>query len=199
MSDGTRPAIDTALGSRRARAATLLMLALPGSAYIYQGEELGLHEVADLPHDVLQDPTWERSGHRDKGRDGCRVPIPWEPTGDSFGFGPGGSWLPQPAAWSKLARSVQAADAGSTLTLYREALRLRREFGGDGQLEWIEKGPQQLAFRRDSGLTCVVNFGPEPVELPAGELLLASGPLAGSALPADTAAWLTGRPLRTGE
>jgi alpha-glucosidase len=195
MSDGTQPAIDPDLGLRRARAATLLMLALPGSAYVYQGEELGLHEVADLPGDVLQDPTWQRSGHRDKGRDGCRVPIPWEPTGESFGFGPGGSWLPQPAHWSRLARSIQAADAGSTLALYRDALRLRRELGGDGRLEWIERGPDRLLFRRESGLICVVNFGAVPVALPDGELLLTSAPLTGRVLPTDTAAWLRGATL----
>ena len=75
MTDGKRPAVDLELGLRRARAATLLLLALPGSTYLYQGEELGLPEVADLPAEVLQDPIWLRSGHTVKGRDGCRVPL----------------------------------------------------------------------------------------------------------------------------
>jgi alpha-glucosidase len=191
MSDGTQPPVDAGLGLRRARAATLLMMSLPGSAYVYQGEELGLHEVADLPRGLLQDPTWRRSNHHDKGRDGCRVPIPWEPEGPSLGFGSAAPWLPQPQQWSAIARSRQADDPSSTLLLYREALRLRRQFGGDGTLRWIEKGPQLLAFQRDSGMTCLVNFGPDDAALPAGEVLLTSGPLTpGGLLPADTAAWI---------
>jgi len=83
--------VDIALGTRRARAAALLMLALPGSAYLYQGEELGLWEVEDLPEEVLEDPIWERSGRTVRGRDGCRVPIPWEGDAPPFGFGPPGS------------------------------------------------------------------------------------------------------------
>jgi alpha-glucosidase len=191
MSDGTEPPVDEVLGLRRARAAALLMLALPGSAYVYQGEELGLPEVANLPRELLQDPTWRRSGHRDKGRDGARVPLPWEPTGPSFGFGPAGSWLPQPAAWSRISRSSQQGDAQSTLELYRAALRLRRELGGGGTLEWLERGPQHLLFKRDSGLACLVNFGSTAVGLPPGDLLPTSGPLTADAmLPSDTAAWV---------
>ena len=191
MSDGTQPRIDEALGSRRARAAALLMLALPGSAYVYQGEELGLHEVPDLPRETLQDPTWKRSGHQEKGRDGCRVPLPWRPDGPSFGFGRGSSWLPQPQHWSALSRSSQGRDPASTFSLYREAMRLRRDLGGDGELHWIEKGPTRLQFSRQTGLSCVVNFGPDAVELPSGVLLLTSGPLTDDAmLPTDTAAWL---------
>jgi alpha-glucosidase len=191
MSDGTEPFIDEALGLRRARAATLMMLALPGSAYLYQGEELGLQEVPDLPRELLQDPTWKRSNHRDKGRDGCRVPLPWEPTGPSLGFGPSGSWLPQPAHWAAISRARQLGDRNSTLELYRSALRLRRDLGGDGELEWIERGEQQLVFRRASGLVCAVNFGPRDADLPAGDVLLASGPLTPDGkLPADTAVWV---------
>ncbi len=191
LSDGARPRIDDALGVRRARAAALLMLALPGAAYVYQGEELGLHEVADLPAAALQDPTWERSAGHDKGRDGCRVPIPWEPSGPSFGFGSAGSWLPQPANWSGAARSVQAGDPSSTLELYRAALRVRRDLGGDGALTWIEREPDVLAFRRDTGLVCVVNFSARPVRLPAGRLELTSMPLPDDEwLPPETAAWL---------
>jgi len=192
LSDGADPAIDQALGGRRARAAVLLMLALPGSAYLYQGEELGLHEVADLPRRLLRDPTWRRSGHRDKGRDGCRVPLPWEPDGRSLGFGPAGSWLPQPPSWREIARSRQLGDARSTLTLYREALRLRRGLGGDGVLRWSRRGPRQLVFRRETGLVCALNFGPDAVALPPGDVLLTSVPLVGGRLPADAAAWVRG-------
>jgi len=195
MSDGSKPAIDRALGVQRARAAALLMLALPGSAYVYQGEELGLHEVADLPHGVLQDPTWLRSGHEEKGRDGCRVPLPWRPDGPSLGFGPGPAWLPQPQEWSVISRALQADDPTSTLSLYQEALRLRRDLGGDGELRWLDKGPQQLSFARQSGLICAVNFGPSATQLPAGDVLLSSGPLtADGLLPTDTAAWLKSIP-----
>lgn len=192
LSDGVEPRVDEALGLRRARAATLLMLALPGSAYIYQGEELGLHEVADLPRDLLADPTWKRTGHREKGRDGCRVPIPWAPTGPSLGFGPGRSWLPQPAHWSAFARAAQHDDPSSTLSLYQTALRARREFAGDGSLEWLERGPDRLVFRRDGGLTCAVNFAVDSSELPTGEVVLVSGPLDNGRLPTDTAVWIRG-------
>ena len=118
--------IDPVLGLRRARAAALLLLALPGSAYVYQGDELGLPEVVDLPEDVLADPIWERSGHRVRGRDGCRVPIPWTRTGPSLGFGTGGPWLPQPDSWTDLSVEAQQGVAGSVLELYRTALALRR-------------------------------------------------------------------------
>lgn len=192
MSDGAKPRIDEAVGSRRARAATLLMLALPGSAYVYQGEELGLHEVADLPRELLQDPTWMRTDHREKGRDGCRVPIPWDATGPSLGFGPGPAWLPQPARWSSLARAAQQGDPSSTLSLYQTALRIRSELGGDGALEWLERGPDRLVFRRDSGLVCAVNFGAEPADLPAGEVVIASDDLDDGRLATDTAVWLRG-------
>jgi alpha-glucosidase len=122
--------LDLELGTRRARAAALLMLALPGGACLYQGEELGLPEVEDLPEAVLQDPVWERSGHTDRGRDGCRVPIPWSGTSAPYGFSPDGAtaapWLPQPADWAPRAMAAQAGDEASMLELYRTALRLRR-------------------------------------------------------------------------
>ena len=189
------------VGLRRARAAALLMLALPGGAYVYQGEELGLEEVEDLPESVLQDPTWERSGHAERGRDGCRVPIPWAVGAPAFGFGPdgpratGASWLPQPEHWK--ARSVEAQDGveGSTLELYRTALRLRHELPalGEGSMRWLSApGEPVLAFTRAPGFACVVNLGPAPARLPVpGRVLLASGPLADDeSLPPDTAAWV---------
>jgi len=179
-------------GVRRARAALLVLLALPGSVYLYQGEELGLPEVTDLPEDALQDPIWERSGHTRRGRDGCRVPLPWEPSGASFGFSSGDArpWLPQPAGWGEL--SVAAAP--SMLALYRAALAARRAEPalGDGALRWLDSpGPGLLAFARDGGaLVCAVNMGGDPARIPAyGELVLASGPVDGDVLPPDTAAW----------
>ncbi|GAA3755283.1 alpha-glucosidase [Spinactinospora alkalitolerans] len=186
-------------GLRRAGAATLLMLALPGSVYLYQGEELGLPEVTDLPEESLQDPTWERSGRTERGRDGCRVPLPWEGAEPPFGFGPAGSepWLPVPAQWRTLTRAAQEADPGSTLSLYTEALRLRRELDalGDGTLTWLDSPAETLVFRRDPGFVCAVNLGSEEVRLPlSGEVLLAGAGVEARdgvlVLPPDTAAWL---------
>ncbi|MGY3334748.1 alpha-glucosidase [Streptomyces filamentosus] len=187
---------DLDLGTRRARAAALLTLALPGSVYLYQGEELGLPE-ADVPLDRIQDPMHFRSGGTDPGRDGCRVPLPWEADAPAYGFGtrPGTDpWLPQPADWARYAVDRQDADPASMLGLYRAALALRRtEPGfGDGALDWLPAPDGVLAFTRDHGLTCVVNLSAAPVELPAHRTrLLASGPLdPAGALPPDTAVWL---------
>ena len=156
------------------------MLALPGGAYVYQGEELGLPEVTDLPDDVLQDPTFLRSGGAERGRDGSRVPLPWSGARPPFGFGPSGRpWLPQPAGWAELTVERQAGDAGSMLTLYRDALRLRRRLAlGDEPLTWIDAGSDVLAFRRGPTFLCVVNLGTEPVDAPTGaSILLSSGPV----------------------
>ncbi|GGW18073.1 glycosidase [Streptomyces libani subsp. rufus] len=192
LSHGTAPAVDPAAGVRRARAATLLMLALPGSAYLYQGEELGLPEVADLPAEVLQDPIWEQTGHVRKGRDGCRVPLPWTATGPSYGFGPGAGWLPQPAWFAAYAVEAQTGAEGSTLELYRSALRLRRKLLEGETLAWTPDAPAGvLDFTRTGGWRSVTNLGTGPVPLPPGEVLLASTPLpAGRTLPPDTTVWL---------
>jgi alpha-glucosidase len=191
--------LDRELGTRRARAAALLMLALPGSAYVYQGDELGLWEVEDLPDEVRQDPTWERSDHADVGRDGCRVPLPWSGDEAPFGFSPDGAsaapWLPQPADFASVTAERQDGDPDSMLTLYQAALRLRREHPalGDGELTWLPSEPEVLAFSRGEGFTCVVNLSAAPVALPeAARVLLASVPLAeGGLLPADAAAWVS--------
>jgi alpha-glucosidase len=189
LSDGTTPHLDWTLGERRARAAIMILLALPGSIYIYQGDELGLHEVADLPQEALEDPMASRSSS-EKGRDGCRVPLPWTQEEPSYGFGPGGAHLPQPNWFGGYAVSVQDADPDSTLNLYRQALALRSQvFAGDG-LSWVESEPSVLHFARPSGLRCITNFGTEPIALPAGEVLLSSAPLDYGRLPADSTAWM---------
>jgi alpha-glucosidase len=190
---------DFAVGRRRARAAALLMLALPGGAYVYQGAELGLAEVENLPEDVLQDPGWEQSGRTDRGRDGCRVPIPWSCHEPPFGFSPDDAsappWLPQPLAWRELTVEAQTGDERSMLELYRRALRLRRALPalGDGGLRWMEAPAGALAFARDPGFVCVVNLSGAPVTFPDGaEPLISSGPLTDDGrLPRDTAVWLT--------
>jgi alpha-glucosidase len=193
--DGPHDLLDAEAGLRRARAATLLMLALPGAAYLYQGDELGLPEVWDLPVEVLDDPVWEQSGHTRKGRDGCRVPLPWTRGGPSRGFGASEPWLPQPAGWGSRSVEAQTGVAGSTLELYRTALEVRRAIlAADEHLTWVDAAPGVLAFERGSGVQCWVNFGPDAVELPPREMLLlscdpADGALPGS-LPPDAAAWL---------
>ncbi|HEX2404561.1 MAG TPA: glycoside hydrolase family 13 protein [Acidimicrobiia bacterium] len=186
---GDRALLDTERGLRRARAAALLMLGLPGSAYIFQGEELGLPEVHDLPPEVLDDPTWARSGQTMKGRDGCRVPLPWTTRGGSFGFGDDGSWLPQPADWAGLSVESQEGAPDSTLELYRNAIRLRSEhMRGTDSFEWVETDDDLLVFDRGR-VRVMVNFGADPTPLPDGEIVVYSGDLEGS-LPPDTAVWL---------
>ncbi|MFB7332354.1 glycoside hydrolase family 13 protein [Streptomyces adustus] len=192
LSGGRAPAVAAEAGVRRGRAATLLMLALPGAAYLYQGEELGLPEVADLPFEVLQDPVWEQTGHVRKGRDGCRVPLPWTTTGPSYGFGAAGAWLPQPASFASYAVAAQDGVDGSTLELYRTALRLRRKLLEGEELTWAEGTPPGVvAFARSGSWRCVTNLSDAPVPLPPGEVLLSSAPLDGDGqLAPDTTVWL---------
>ena len=185
---------DTAAGLRRARAATSLMLALPGSAYLYQGEELGLPEDMELPDSARQDPTWFRTNGEKYGRDGCRVPIPWEADGPAYGFSPSGaSWLPQPADWAPYARDAQEGRPGSTLELYKTALALRSEHGlGTGALEWITGYGKKVVAFRNGDVTVITNLGKVAVELPVGEILLSSEEIVGGALPTDTTVWIRG-------
>ncbi|MEV6831975.1 glycoside hydrolase family 13 protein [Amycolatopsis sp. NPDC051102] len=185
-----RGEVDVKLGERRARAALLLVLALPGSVFLYQGEELGLPEVLDLPDDAREDPVFHRSGGREKGRDGCRVPLPWSAAAPAFGFSTGTPWLPQPEWFAGYAADVQ--DETSTLHLYRRAIRARRELGlgAPGDVEWLETGEATvLAFRRGE-LVCVVNTGPTDFTPPAewGAAVLQSAEP--GIVAADTAAWL---------
>jgi alpha-glucosidase len=191
LSNGISPGLDRGLGVRRARAATLLMLALPGSACLYQGEELGLHEVAEIPAELVQDPAFPRSGGTEKGRDGCRVPLPWTTEGLSFGFSTGAAHLPQPAWFGPLSVEAQEHDPASTLTLYRQALSWRRKLQGAERLEWIPgSSGQVLHFGRPGGWRSVTNFGPTAEPLPQGTVVVASSPLEDGLLPADTTAWI---------
>lgn len=192
---GDRSLLDAEAGLRRARAGTLLALALPGSAFLYQGEELGLPEVHDLELDDLDDPVWVQSSNTEKGRDGCRVPIPWESDGPSAGFGAAEPWLPQPEGWASYAASLQDGVEGSTLEVYRAALTLRKQvFAEDEDIEWLAMPDGVLGFRRGSGVCCIVNVSHEAMAMPEGEILLASSPLdPGGPLPVDTAVWV--RPI----
>jgi alpha-glucosidase len=181
-------------GVARAKAMALVMLAMPGAVFIYNGEELGLPNVDDLPDHVLQDPVWERSKHSERGRDGCRVPIPWEGDTPPFGFSTNtDTWLPIPAEWGSLTVQKQLADPESTLMFFQRAVQLRKasaEFSGL-EIIWHDTDAELLVFSRPGGLICAVNTGTAPVALPGGELLLASGPLIDGKLPPDTGVWLT--------
>ncbi|OKI42251.1 glycoside hydrolase family 13 protein [Micromonospora sp. CB01531] len=195
---------DGEVGLRRARAAALLMLSLPGCAYVYQGEELGLPEVLDLPDELRQDPAFLRTG---ESRDGCRVPIPWSGELAPYGFGPAGSelsWLPAPTTWRALSVAAQTGVPGSTLELYRAALRIRHEHpalaGTDG-ITWLETEPGVLAFRRTAGdaeFTCVINISGTEVTIAGHDRpIAASADLTeqgdGHVLPVDAAAWFERR------
>ena len=181
-------------GERRARAAALMLLALPGTAFVYAGQELGLEEVA-LPDELRQDPIFFRTNGERVGRDGTRVPMPWQPAPPGFGFTTAEPWLPIPDEWTAKSVAAQEADAGSMLALYRTALALRR--GSDalrnGSFAWVPGPPGSLVFAREAGdeaVVCAVNVEAEPFELPAGELLAATVQPAGGRLPRDAAAWI---------
>ncbi|SFC19569.1 alpha-glucosidase [Nocardioides terrae] len=185
---------DRALGVRRARAAAMLAMALPGAYYLFQGEELGLDEV-EVPPESIQDPMHFRSGGVDPGRDGCRVPLPWSGDRAPYGFSPDGTatWLPQPDGWAGLTAEAQSADPGSMLSLYRMALLIRRTHPdlGDGTFAWADPTAGVLAFRRGASFLNVTNVSAAPVALPVHEhLWLASAPLVDGRLPRDATAWL---------
>ncbi|WP_299574004.1 glycoside hydrolase family 13 protein [uncultured Williamsia sp.] len=182
-----------AVGRDRARAMVLVELALPGAVFLYNGSELGMPNV-DLPDSALQDPVWERSGHTNRGRDGCRIPVPWSGDTPPYGFSESpDTWLPMPEGWGGLTAEAQLEDVDSTLSLHRLAIELRRtrpEFAGE-EVEWYGAPPGCLAFRRAEGrLVCALNTTDGPVGLPGGEVLLSSAPLVDGRLPANAAAWL---------
>ncbi|MFI9489762.1 glycoside hydrolase family 13 protein [Promicromonospora sp. NPDC052451] len=189
------PQPDAELGLRRARAATLLMLGLPGSAYLYQGEELGLPDHTALPDEVRQDPSFFRTGGAEPGRDGCRVPLPWVGGAPGNGFGPTGkTWLPQPDVYADLAADRQYGVAGSTYELYRTALGLRRaEKLGTSTLAWVDalSADADVVAFQVAGVVVLANLATTALTLPAdAEVLVASGDLVDGALPGNTTAWL---------
>lgn len=192
-----RTPVDLVLGTRRARAAAALLFALPGTAYVYQGDELGLPEVLDLPDEARQDPIWIRTGGKEAGRDGCRVPMPWTESGASLGFSPEGAaepWLPQPECYRPLARDLEAADPDSVLSLYRVLIRARRELLGDAhRVEWAEGTPAEVLAFRAGRLFCATNTGAEEARAPIREgaelILNTAGCADASLLPGDSTSW----------
>jgi alpha-glucosidase len=188
-----QPQPDPILGLQIAQGATLFMLGLPGASYLFQGEELGLPEHTTLENKYRQDPTFARTNGARVGRDGCRIPLPWEPEGDSSGFSESGkSWLPQPASYKKLARSIQEQDSESTLSFYKAALGLRKQRGlGEGTFGWLagHLGPETLGYE-NSGVKVLYNFGVQPVDLSSFEILISSEPLSGKQLATNQCAWV---------
>jgi alpha-glucosidase len=181
-------------GERRARAAALLLLGLPGTVFLYAGQELGLEEV-EIPDEQRQDPIFFRTKGKRRGRDGCRVPIPWESDPPGFGFTDATPWLPIPDGWTEKSVDAEAADPSSTLALYRAALAARRENPAlrAGSFAWRDTAPGVLVWERREGddtVACVVNVDGDPVPLPDGDLLVASDPDVRDTLPPATAAWV---------
>src|ERR1017187_8131810 len=167
----------TPSGHERARAGYLLALALPGSACIFQGEELGLWEVTDIPEDKLQDPIYFRTGKKELGRDGCRVPLPWQREGPSLGFSTSHeTWLPQPPGWADVSVATQLNDASSTLHFFRSVLALRSTIFNDDEwaITWEPSPTGVLVLRRGPDFRCVVNFSGEPFRIGDDEEALAS-------------------------
>ena len=186
------PKTDIKLGLDRARAMTMLLLALPGSTYLYQGEELGLQEALEIPAEFMQDPQFARNPELGFSRDGCRVPLPWSKTGSSFGFGNNGSHLPQPEWFGKVSVEAQDGISGSTLELYRELIALRTTLQTTEECSWVKHflNPSLMHFTRTNGWQSVTNFGSRPAKLPKGKLLSSSMQLVNGKLPANATAWL---------
>ena len=188
----TQPKPDVALGLQRGRAASAMMLALPGVTYMYQGEELGLPEAVDIPDDKRQDPTFFRTAGQSYGRDGCRVPIPWEADATNYGFGPSGEpWLPQPAVYRNYARDLQEGNPDSTLELYKTALAIRKNRAlGEGELEWIEGTPENVLAFRNGEVSVFINYSAENFTLPEGEIILDSADSSSGVLTPAAAVWM---------
>ncbi len=191
LSDGKSAELDRETGTKRALAATLFILALPGSTYLYQGEELGLHEVTDIPESMIQDPQYLKNLKFDKGRDGCRVPLPWEANADYFGFSTGGSHLPQPSWFKNYAVDMQFGKHESSLSIYQEALRIRKDLMCEESMTWHETGdPEVLHFSRPNGWNCLINFEGDDYLIPNGDIILSSTPIVKGRLPAGSTLWI---------
>ncbi len=193
-------AVDVAVGTRRARAATLVVLGLPGAAYLYQGEELGLPEYLDMAPEARQDPIFITTDGRELGRDGCRIPLPWRTAADgSFGFSPAGTtappWLPQPSDLGTWSAESEETDPDSVLAFYRAAIARRREvFPTVGAFEFVDTPRGMVGFRHGD-VTVLLNMTDSPLATPPtvhGRLVISSqaGHDDATVVPPDTAVWL---------
>jgi alpha-glucosidase len=190
LSNGQSHPVDFEIGTQCSVAANLFIMALPGCTYIYQGDELGIHEVADIPEDQIQDPIYLRNHKQAKGRDGARVPLPWTRSGKNFGFGEGGSHLPQPEWFGSY--SVEAEDnvPEAPLEIFRKALKLRRELQCAEEITWHKTSSENvLHFSRPNGWNCITNFKGGKYLMPKGEVLIATQPLVNGKIPAGTTVW----------
>ena len=193
-SNGTSLPLDVERGINASIAAQMFALALPGCTYIYQGEELGLPEALEIPESEIQDPQYLKNHKVDKGRDGCRVPLPWTSNGSSFGFGSGGAHLPHPAIFSQYSVEAESGREGSPLEIFRKALALRKELVAPESMEWIDTGNENvLHFARPNGWHCITNFGFTSYPIPAGlSVLHSSTAVEGDLLPGAATIWLKG-------
>jgi alpha-glucosidase len=190
LSHGQSHPVDFEIGTRCSVAGNLFILALPGCTYIYQGDELGIHEVADIPFDQVQDPLYLRNLKQAKGRDGARVPLPWTRGGTNFGFGTGTPHLPQPEWFVDFSVEAESGVSGSPLEVFRTALKLRRELQCAEEITWHETTSDDvLHFSRPNGWNCITNFKASKYPMPAGEIILASSPLLNGKIAAGTTVW----------
>ena len=190
LSNGTSHPVDFEIGTNCSVAANAFILALPGSTYIYQGDELGLHEVADIPEDQIQDPIYLRNHKQAKGRDGARVPLPWTRNGTNFGFGEGGSHLPQPEWFGSYSVEAQEGQEQTPLEIFRKALKLRRELQCAEEITWHKTTRSDvLHFSRPNGWNCITNFKGGKYPMPAGEILLATQPVVNGKIAAGSTVW----------
>jgi alpha-glucosidase len=190
LSHGQSHPVDFEIGTRCSVAGNLFILALPGCTYIYQGDELGIHEVADIPFDQVQDPVYLRNLKQAKGRDGARVPLPWTRSGTNFGFGGGTPHLPQPDWFADFSVEAESSHSGSPLEVFRAALKLRRELQCAEEITWHETTSEDvLHFSRPNGWNCITNFKASKYPMPVGEIILASSPLIDGKIAAGTTVW----------
>jgi alpha-glucosidase len=190
LSNGTSHPVDFEIGTNASVAANVFILALPGCTYIYQGDELGIHEVADIPEDQIQDPLYLRNLKKAKGRDGCRVPLPWTSAGKNFGFGEGTPHLPQPQWFGKYSVEAESGVTNSPLEIFRKALALRRELQCAEEITWHKTTRENvLHFSRPNGWNCIINFKGGKYQMPAGEVLLSTQPLVDGKIPPATTVW----------
>jgi alpha-glucosidase len=190
LSHGQSHPVDFEIGTRCSVAANLFILALPGCTYIYQGDELGIHEVADIPFDQVQDPVYLRNLKQAKGRDGSRVPLPWTRGDKNFGFGTGTPHLPQPEWFADFSVEAESGDSSSPLEVFRAALKLRRELQCAEEITWHETTSEDvLHFSRPNGWNCITNFRASKYPMPPGEIILASSPLIDGKIAAGTTIW----------
>ena len=190
LSNGQSHPVDFEIGTRCSVAGNLFILALPGCTYIYQGDELGIHEVADIPVDQIQDPVYLRNLKQAKGRDGARVPLPWTRGGTNFGFGAGTPHLPQPQWFGDFSIEAESGVAGSPLEIFRKALKLRRELQCAEEITWHQTSSEDvLHFSRPNGWNCITNFKAHKYSIPAGEVILSSSPIVDGKISAGTTVW----------